>query len=263
MIHVDSLHVVLGGQPVIQDVSLTIPEQQWLALVGPNGAGKTTLLRALSALLPFRGVVHLDGRDVSKVRRRELARIVAYVPQQPQFPADMSVADYALLGRTAHLRPLRAPTATDREICAAVLTRLGLLSLAGRRLGTLSGGERQRLVLARAIAQQAPVLLLDEPTSALDLGRRVDALELVDELRLERALTVVSAVHDLTLAGQFADRLALLDQGRLVATGTPTEVLREDVLGPVYDATVRVIDDDGQLIVTSQRWGSWAREEIS
>jgi iron complex transport system ATP-binding protein len=143
-----------------------------------------------------------------------------------------------------------------------VVTRMGLMSFADRRLGTLSGGERQRLVLARALAQQAPVLLLDEPTSALDLGRRVDALELVDELRLERALTVVSAVHDLTLAGQFADLLALMDRGRLVATGSPADVLREDVLGEIYDASVRVIDDDGHLIVTSQRWGSWAREEI-
>ena len=263
MIHVDSLCVALGGQPVIDGMTVTVPDQQWLALVGPNGAGKTTLLRALSALLPVHGTIRLDGRDVHQMRRRELARVVAYVPQQPQFPADMSVADYALLGRTAHLRPLRAPTKTDREICAVVLTRMGLLSFAERRLGTLSGGEKQRLVLARALAQQAPVLLLDEPTSALDLGRRVDALELVDELRLERSLTVVSAVHDLTLAGQFADQLALIDRGRLVATGTPTEVLREDVLGSVYDASVRVIDDDGQLIITSQRWGSWAREEIS
>ena len=262
MIHVDSLHVVLGGHAVVEDVSVTVPGQQWLALVGPNGAGKTTLLRSLSALLPFDGEIRLSGREVRKLRRRDLARLVAYVPQQPQFPADMSVTDYTLLGRTAHLRPLRAPTTTDREICSAVLTRMGLMTLADRRLGTLSGGERQRLVLARALAQQAPVLLLDEPTSALDLGRRVDALELVDELRLERSLTVVSAVHDLTLAGQFADQLALMDRGRLVATGTPAEVLREEVLGEVYDASVRVIEDDGQIVVTSLRWGSWAREEI-
>jgi iron complex transport system ATP-binding protein len=262
VIHVDSLHIVLGGRAVVQDVSAEVPAQEWLALVGPNGAGKTTLLRALCALLPYDGNIRLDGREARAMRRRDLARLVAYVPQQPQFPSDMSVSDYALLGRTAHLRPLRAPATSDREICAAVLTRMGLMSLAGRRLGTLSGGERQRLVLARALAQQAPVLLLDEPTSALDLGRRVDALELVDELRLERALTVVSAVHDLTLAGQFADRLALMDHGRLLAMGTPAEVLRGDVLGEIYDASVRVIDDGGHLVVTSQRWGSWAREEI-
>ena len=262
MIRITNVRVELGGSPVIRDVSVEIPAQRWLALVGPNGAGKTTLLRSLAALVAYDGHILLDDRDVRRMRRRELARLVAYVPQQPQFPADMAVGDYVLLGRTAHLRPLRAPTSVDRDICAAVLTRMGLMTFAQRRLGTLSGGERQRLVLARALAQQAPVLLLDEPTSALDLGRRVDALELVDELRLERSLTVVSAVHDLTLAGQFADTLALLEHGQLVAAGSPTEVLREEVLGRVYDTTVRVIEDAGQLVVTSQRWGSWAREEI-
>lgn len=260
MIRLESLHVVLGGHPAISDVSLTVASQQWVALVGPNGAGKTTLLRAIAALLPFDGTIAIDGLDIRGLRHRDMARTIAYVPQQPQFPADMSVADYTLLGRTPHLRPLRAPTTTDREVCAAVLARLGLLPFAERRLGTLSGGERQRLVLARALAQQAPVLLLDEPTSALDLGRRVDALELVDELRLERSLTVVSAVHDLTLAGQFADRLVLMDKGRVLAWGPPADVLREEVLGRVYDTTVRVIEDDGQIVVTSQRWGSWARE---
>jgi iron complex transport system ATP-binding protein len=262
VIQLESLYVELGGRQVIRDVSVAVPARHWLALVGPNGAGKTTLLRALAALVPFDGDIRLETRDVRRLRRRELARIVSYVPQQPQFPGDMMVADYTLLGRTPHLRPLRAPTCADRDICTAVLTRMGLVALAGRRLGTLSGGERQRLVLARALAQQAPVLLLDEPTSALDLGRRVDALELVDELRLERGLTVVSAVHDLTLAGQFADTLALMDGGRLVAMGPPAGVLREDVLGRVYDASVRVIENAGQIVVTSHRWGSWAREEI-
>jgi iron complex transport system ATP-binding protein len=262
VISVDELHVELGGHSIVREVNLDIASQEWLALVGPNGAGKTTLIRTLAALLPFQGSIRLADRDVRRMRRRELARMVAYVPQQPQFPIDMTVADYVLLGRTAHLRPLRAPNIADRDICATLLVRMGLISFADRRLGTLSGGERQRLVLARALAQQAPVLLLDEPTSALDLGRRVDALELVDELRLERSLTVVSAVHDLTLAGQFADRLALMDGGQVTAAGAPADVLREDVLAQVYDASVRVIDDAGQLIVTSQRWGSWAGEEI-
>ena len=136
------------------------------------------------------------------------------MPQRPLLPPDMTVSDYVLLGRTPHIGYLRVETDADRSICAGLIGQLGLSDLAGRELRTLSGGELQRLVLARALAQQAPVLLLDEPTSALDLGRRVDALELVDELRRERSLTVLSAVHDLTLAGQFADRLLLLDRGR-------------------------------------------------
>jgi iron complex transport system ATP-binding protein len=175
----------------------------------------------------------------------------------------MTVIDYTLLGRTPHLGLMRAPSAKDHEICRHVLARLGLETFADRALRSLSGGERQRLVLARALSQQAPILLLDEPTSALDLGRRIDTLELVDELRVERQLTVVTVVHDLTLAGQFADSLALLHHGRLVDVGTPQEVLREDTLAEVYDAAVRIVEDGGHLVVTSRRWGSYASEEIT
>ena len=161
-----------------------------------------------------------------------------------------------LLGRTPHIGYLRMETRADREICAGLLDRMTLAPMAGRPLGTLSGGELQRVVLARALAQQAPVLLLDEPTSALDLGRRVDALELVDELRRERALTVLSAVHDLTLAGQFADRLLLLDGGRVAAAGPPASVLREEVLAGDFGPGLHVLRTaGGELVVTARRTG--------
>ena len=133
----------------------------------------------------------------------------------------MTAGDYVLLGRTPHIGYLRMETAADQRMCDELLDRLGLAAMSQRALSTLSGGESQRLVLARALAQQAPVLLLDEPTSALDLGRRVDALELIDRARRERSLTVVSAVHDLTLAGQFADRLLLLAGGQVAGAGRP------------------------------------------
>lgn len=263
MIEVERLRVELSKKVLVDDVSLSVRSEGWLALVGPNGAGKTTTLRALDRLLPFTGSVLIEGKRTDRMRRRELARLVAYVPQEPRFPADMTVADYVLLGRTPHLGLLQAPSATDREICSSVLTRLGLGAFPDRTLATLSGGERQRLILGRALAQQAPVLLLDEPTSALDLGRRIDAMELVDELRVERGLTVVTVVHDLTLAGQFADTLALLHHGKLVRVGPPADVLRDDVLADVYDASVHVVEDGGQLVVTSRRWGSMTAEEIS
>jgi iron complex transport system ATP-binding protein len=263
VIEIENLRVERSGRAILDQVNLTVPDGAWLAVVGPNGAGKTTAVRAVARLIGFSGSVRIGGHDTLRMRRRELARQVAYVPQQPLFPADMTVADYALLGRTPHLGLLQAPSTADREICANVLARLGLAAYADRTLATLSGGERQRLVLARALAQQAPVLLLDEPTSALDLGRRIDAMELVDELRVERGLTVVTVVHDLTLAGQFADTLALLHQGRLVRTGQAADVLRADVLTDVYDTAVRVVDDAGHLMVTSMRWGSFAAEEMS
>jgi iron complex transport system ATP-binding protein len=185
---------------------------------------------------------------------KHLARLVAYVPQQPELPADMTVGSYVLLGRTPHITYFGMESAHDRRVCSSLLDSLHLASMVERPLGTLSGGELQRLVLARALAQEAPVLLLDEPTSALDLGRRLDALELVDALRHDRDLTVVSALHDLTLAGQFADRLVLLDGGRAVATGRPDEVLTEDALTTHFDADVRVLrSDEGDLVVVPYR----------
>jgi iron complex transport system ATP-binding protein len=256
------LGVELSGKRLVEDVSLSCGSGEWLALVGPNGAGKTTLLRAVACLLTFTGTVRLDGRDASELRRRELARLIAYVPQHPRFPTDMTVVDYAMLGRTPHVRPLRVPTGADRGVCHSVLARLDLTKLAERTLATLSGGERQRLVLARALTQQAPVLLLDEPTSARDLGRRIDALELVDELRAELGLTVVSVVHDLTLASQFVHALALMHEGHLVAMGTPTQVLLAETLSRVYDTTVRVLDDQGQSVVTSRRRAASVMERL-
>jgi iron complex transport system ATP-binding protein len=257
VISLSSIDVLLGTTHAVQGLTLSVPAEGWLALVGPNGAGKTTVLRCLADLVRYRGFIEIDGIDIAGMGRRDRARTVAYVPQQPVFPADMSAADYVLLGRTAHTGRFGSLSARDRAVGGDLLRRLDLHRFAGRRIGALSGGERQRLVLARALAQEAPVLVLDEPTSALDLGRRVDALELVDDLRLERGLTIVSVVHDLTLAGQFADHLALMDRGRLVAHGTASEVLTPDVLRPAFGAAVRVIRHAGDLVVMSQRPQAW------
>ncbi|MBV9821223.1 MAG: ABC transporter ATP-binding protein, partial [Actinobacteria bacterium] len=174
--------------------------------------------------------------------------------QQPELPAAMPVLDYVLLGRTPHIGYLGRESAADLRIAESVLDRLGLARFADRALSTLSGGEIQRTVLARALAQQAPVLLLDEPTSALDLGRRVEALELIDEVRHERGLTVLSVLHDLTLAAQFADRLVLLVGGEVRTAGTPDAVLDPDVLAEAFGAQVRVLTGaDGRLVVVPHR----------
>ena len=256
MITLDGVGVRYGSASALAEVTAQVPAGQWLGIIGPNGAGKTTLLRSIACLVPHDGQIAIGGQPTSRLRRRELARLVAYVPQLPELPPEMTVADYVLLGRTPHIGYLRMETDADRRICAELLERLALSEMSGRRLATLSGGERQRIVLARALAQQAAVLLLDEPTSALDLGRRVDALELVDELRRERSLTVLSAVHDLTLAGQFADRLMLLDAGRVVAAGPPADVLRADVLAAHFGPGVQVLATaSGELVVMSRRAG--------
>ncbi len=254
MIEVTDLTVRYGTVLALVDASDRVESGAWVGLIGPNGAGKTTLLRAIGRLVEHEGVVKLGGNDASRLSRRQLARTVAYVPQHPELPADMEVADYVLLGRTPHLSYFGRETNSDRRVCAELLDRLDLSARSSRRLSTLSGGELQRAVLARALAQEAPVLLLDEPTSALDLGRRIDALELVDEVRAERGLTVVSAMHDLTLAGQFAERLVLLNEGRIAAAGTPVQVLEAASLARHFGADVHVLSTpEGHLAVVPGR----------
>ncbi len=257
---VRSVTVKLGRTEVVHGVSATVERGEWVALIGPNGAGKTTILRALAGLVQFAGQVRFDGGAVASASRREIARQIAFVPQNPQTPPELTVAEYVLFGRTPHIGYLGSETRADRLAAERAIARLDLRAFAARRLGSLSGGELQRAVLARALAQDAPILLLDEPTSALDLGRQQQALELVDELRCDEHLTVVSAMHDLSLAGQFADRLLLLDRGRIVAAGRAAEVLSESRIASFYGANVRVIRDGGSVFVLPQRSGQrWRR----
>ena len=248
-----AVSVTLGGVPVVRDFSTSIERGEWLSLIGPNGAGKTTILRALAGLVAFSGSVLLNGGLVAARARRTIARGIALVPQQPSTPPELTVAEYVLLGRTPHLGYLAIETRADRLAAERAIARLALRPFTSRRLGSLSGGELQRAVLARALAQEAPVLLLDEPTSALDLGRQQHALELVDSLRRDDELTVICAMHDLSLAGQYADRLLLLDRGRVVAQGSAAEVLSEERIAAYYGADVRVLREDGAVFVLPQR----------
>jgi len=234
-------------------VSLHIMPGEWLGIIGANGAGKSTLLRAIARLVEYRGSIRIDDHDTGSMQRREFARLVAYVPQNPQFPAQMRAIDYVALGRTPHHGYFGAESPGDRELSAALLHRLDMSHLTLRQLDTMSGGELQRLVLARALVQEAPILLLDEPTSALDLGRRVEALELVDELRLERRLTIVSTLHDLTLAAQFTERVLLLSRGFVVADSTPELVLVEETLNRHFDVKVEILRSEQNNIVVIPR----------
>ena len=238
----ENLSVELGGACVLDDVSAAVEAGEWVTLIGPNGAGKTTLLRAVAGLVRAQGSIELDGVPLRGLARRQLAKRVALVPQIPVAPPEMTVAEYVLLGRTPHIGYYRSEGRRDLQAADRALARLDLVDFADRRLGTLSGGERQRAVLARALAQEASILLLDEPTTALDVGRQQQALELVDMLRRMDGLTVLSAMHDLTLAGLYADRLVFLNGGRVVASGTPREVLRRELIAAHYGAEVRILD---------------------
>jgi iron complex transport system ATP-binding protein len=245
----DAVSVTLGGTRVVDRLSAEVADGEWVALIGPNGAGKTSALRAVAGLVPYDGRVHVLTEEARSLARKHLARRVALVPQVPLIPGDITVREYVLLGRTPHLGYLGSEKRADHVAVDGALEQLDLVALAERRLDTLSGGERQRATLARALAQDAPILLLDEPTAALDMGRQQQVLELVDGLRTSRGLTVLSTMHDLTLAGQYADRLLLLDGGRLVASGTSDEVLTRALITEHYGAEVEVVDAPGSGFV--------------
>lgn len=245
--------VRLGGRPIISGLDLEVPGRSWLGIIGPNGAGKTTLVRALTGAAPASGAISLGDEAVAALDRRSLARLIAYVPQLPYIPRAMNVTDYVLMGRTPYISYFGVETTRDIRVVEEVLERLELLEFADRPLGSLSGGELQRVVLGRAFAQRAPILVLDEPTSALDVGHQQQVLELVDSLRREQDLTVISAMHDLTLAGQFADRLILLRDGAIVAEGSAEQVLTESAISTHYGASVKVFRDNGTLVVVPTR----------
>jgi iron complex transport system ATP-binding protein len=243
-----------NGTPVLDRIDLDVAAGEWVALIGPNGSGKTTLLRVVAGMHAASGRVTLGGVEVGSLTNRRRALHVAVVPQSPVMPSGMSVLDYVLLGRNPHIPYWGSESSRDVAVARGLLDEMDLSGFERRAMGTLSGGERQRVVLARALAQEASVLLLDEPTAALDLGHRQQVLERVDELRRQRHMAVLSAVHDLTLAAQYADRLALLDGGRITADGSAADVLTEERLTRHYGATVSIVHDaDGNVVVAPRR----------
>jgi cobalamin transport system ATP-binding protein len=248
------LDVVRGANHVLRGIDLDVAEGEWVGIIGPNGAGKSTLLHALSGGLAYSGSISVDGSDLAAMRNRSRARMFATVPQDPVVPHGMLVVDYVLLGRTPHLGLFEQEGSGDVAVAREAMAALELVDIAARPLETLSGGQLQRVVLARALAQAAPVLLLDEPTSALDVGHRVQVLEEIETLRRERSLTVVSALHDLTLAAQFCDRLVLLASGVVAGSGPARTVLTEDAIRAHYGADVTVLDGpDGTVVVIPLR----------
>lgn len=243
MIAVDDVSVTLGDSAVLEDVSVTVADGEFVGLVGPNGAGKTTFLQTVNGLVePDSGRVRIDGRTVGQCATKELGRLVATVPQDTTLAFDFPVRDVVEMGRTPHRSRFATATAEDREAVERALDRTDTARFADRPVGELSGGERQRVVLARALAQDAPVLLLDEPTANLDIGHQARVLDIVSALAAE-GRTVVAAVHDLDLAARYCDRLVLLDDGREVASGVPEAVLTADRVGRVFDTTVSVATD--------------------
>ena len=242
MLHIENLFVTYNDRPVLYNVTLDVAASEVLALIGPNGAGKSTLIRAVSGFIPIvRGNVHIENTDLLALQANERAKRLAVVPQAASLPAAFSVWEIVLFGRTPYLNFLGQTSPKDDEIARRALTRVDALDLADRRVGELSGGEQQRVLLARALAQATPILLLDEPTSHLDLHHQIEFLELVSQLAHEDKMAVLVALHDLNLVGRYADNVALMVDGRIKAVGAPSDVLRTDLLSEAYDWPVQVV----------------------
>ena len=226
---------------VLQDVSLNLAAGSMTSLIGPNGSGKTTLVKMLCGLLkPKRGQVALAGRDLLRLPRKEVARQIALVPQELSVPFDFTVYEMVMLGRTPYVRHLRGTAPHDLEVVQRMLHLTATDRLAHRPYNELSGGEQQRVIIAMALAQEPRILLLDEPVVHLDVNHQIEILELIRRLNRETGLTVLATMHDLNLASLYFDWLVLLNEGRIAASGTPGEVLREDVIRRVFRAEVRV-----------------------
>ncbi len=242
MLKIEHLTVAYASRRILHDVSLNVGMGEILALIGPNGAGKSTLIRAVSGVIPIEGgEISIDGESLRRLSTMERARRLAVVPQARNLPPAFTVYESILLGRTPYLGWFGRAGPRDHERVRNALERTQMLSLAERRVGELSGGEQQRVLLARALAQDTPVMLLDEPITHLDLQHRERLIRLIRDLAAHKELAVLMVLHDLNLAGMYADRIALLVEGRIEAVGTPTEVLTEANLGRVYDIAVRVI----------------------
>jgi iron complex transport system ATP-binding protein len=234
---VEGVGVVIDARQIVAEVDLVVEPGAMLALVGPNGSGKSTLLRTVyRALRPDSGVIRLDGEDAWRLRARDSARRRAVVTQHQSASADFAVVDVVAMGRGPHLGLLDRETARDRDLVADALARVNMTWAARRMFSTLSGGERQRVLLARAVAQQAPLVVLDEPTNHLDVRAQLELLALVREL----GVTVLAALHDLDQAAAHADRVAVLDRGRVVATGEPWAVLTPELIEAVFGVRAHV-----------------------
>jgi len=240
----ERVRLAYGDKVVVDDLNLQLTDGSFTAIVGPNGCGKSTLLRALGRLLrPTGGTVLLDGRAITATPTREVAKVLGLLPQTPLAPEGLTVADLVARGRHPHQSWLRQWSSDDEAVVTEALSWTDMADLADAPVDALSGGQRQRAWISMALAQGTDLLLLDEPTTYLDLAHQVDVLELVGRLHTERGRTVVVVLHDLNLAARYAQRLVAMKDGVLVASGTPEEVLTEQLLAEVFELEARVVPD--------------------
>jgi iron complex transport system ATP-binding protein len=232
-----------GQRSILNDINLEARFGEVIGLVGPNGSGKTTLLRIASgSLAPQKGSVYIQGRELPSLRPKDRARLVAMVHQSPAVPPGFTALEVVLMGRNPHLGFLQWEGPKDIEVCRQVMELTETWEFADRPVSALSGGELQRVFIARALAQETPVLILDEPTSHLDISFQTNVLDMIETIRRKTRITVLVAMHDLTLAAQYCSRIVALHQGAIVASGDPSDVLTVEVVSKVFGASVSIIE---------------------
>jgi iron complex transport system ATP-binding protein len=248
LLKISHLGAQLGGRTVLSDVSLDVAAGEFVGLIGPNGAGKTTLLRAVLGLTAYTGGIALANSAVETLSARDKALRVSYLPQEREIAWPVTVERVVALGRAPHLPPFSRPGVADAASITRAMARMDILDLATRAATDLSGGEKARVLIARALAQEAPLLLADEPTSGLDPSHQIALMKVFAELARDGA-GVVACLHDLGLAARWCTRLILLDQGRIVADGTPREVLSAERLRAIYNIRAFIREDADGVIV--------------
>jgi iron complex transport system ATP-binding protein len=242
-VQTDNLAFAYKDKVVLDGVSLSVGKGEMVGILGPNGSGKTTLLKILSGVLPGKGEIKINGKNIGSYGRRELSCLFAVVPQENHVSFPYTLAEIVLMGRASHHSSLAFESERDREVARRSMELTGVLSLSDRYLHELSGGEKQRVIIARALAQEPEILLLDEPSAFLDLKHQVHILEILRHLNREQKLTIVAALHDLNLAALFFPRLVILRDGKIYRDGTPVEILTEKTIDEVYGIRVRIEQD--------------------
>lgn len=250
-IRIAKLSHSFGNRRVLDDIRLNITSGAFFIIIGPNGSGKTTLMKIMAGIVALQcGRIEILERPIADFTKKQLARTIAYVPQMIAADVPFTVRELVLMGRAPHQGWLALESSTDTKLAREAMAITEVAHLAGRRLDQLSGGEQQRVIIARAVCQQAPIILLDEPTASLDLSHQVRIMDLMDQLRHDTGVTVVMVSHDLNLAAMYGRQLLLLDGGRVSHNGTPQEVITREVLEPVYNC---------RLVVDISPTGSYPR----
>jgi len=234
-LEMQGITLAYGDKKIVEDITFQVMPGEMVGLVGPNGSGKSTIIKALSRVVtPYSGTVLINGRDISRIPRRELSLLISVIPQIPLLPSAFTAFEIVLMGRNPHLGLFQYEGPRDMDIAWQAMEQTSTQCLAERRISELSGGEIQCVVIARALTQETQAILLDEPTANLDISRQIEILDLVKGLCRKNKLAVVAALHDLNLAAHYCDRLLLINRGGIHAEGTPIEVINTQNLEQVY-----------------------------